>query len=80
MLNFVIQNMMIVNSVQIDILSDKVINILRELESLKLIRLHNNLTATSDARIKIKKMKGTMSKANLNEIDRQLNQLREEWD
>jgi len=64
-------------TVTLDILDDKALNLLKDLELLKVIRLHNskedNLSVNS-----IKKYKGLMSKQSFNDIDKQLNDLRKE--
>jgi hypothetical protein len=80
LLKFVTQKQIIMRSIHVDILSDKVINILKELEKLKLIRLHTGISVPPNANIKLKKMKGTMSKETLDVLDNQLNELRKEWE
>jgi hypothetical protein len=68
-------------TVTVDILDEKALNLLKDLELLKIIKLHsstedNSLTAIN----RIKGYKGLMTKQSPEEIDKQLNDLRNEWD
>ena len=65
----------------LDVLNDKAINLLKDLEDLKVIKLHE------DAEIHAKnpknlaaKYSGAMTKQSIEEIEKQLNDLRAEWD
>lgn len=67
-------------TIKIDILNEKAVNILRELELLDLIRLRReNLEEFSDDKER-HKFKGAMTKQPLEEINQQLNKLRNEWE
>jgi len=68
-------------TVTLDILDDKAINLLKDLENLKVIKLHNiERERQIEAIDSIKKLQGLMSKQSLEEIDKQLSDLRNEWD
>ena len=64
----------------IDIINDKVLNLLQDLELLKLIRLRRDKPGEEPAAMDWTKYKGAMSKQPLNEIDQQLSELRSEWE
>jgi len=64
----------------IDIINEKAIRLLQELESLKLIRVRKEKTNTSDAIRWNNLYKGLMKKQTQAEIDSQLNSLRSEWE
>ncbi len=67
-------------TVTLDILDDKAINLLKGLEDLKVIKLHN---LAKDKQVEainsIKKLEGLMSKQSVEEIDNQIKDLRNEW-
>ncbi len=68
-----------IQTVTIDIINDKALKLLQDLELLQLIRMRKEkapLTATSWT----ERYKGAMSKQPLTEIDNQLNELREGWE
>ncbi len=68
-------------TVTLDILDNKALNLLKDLESLKVIRLHNAKEDNSALAIaRIKSYKGLMTKQSIEEIDKQINDLRNEWD
>lgn len=67
-------------TITIDIINEKALNLLRELELLKLIRLRKDRPGEEPAAMDWTKYKGAMSKQPLSEIDQQLNELRSEWD
>ena len=67
-------------TITIDIINDKVINLLKDLELLKLIRLRRDKPNDELVAHDWTKYKGAMSRQPLNEIDQQLNQLRSEWE
>ena len=72
---------MTMTTVTLNILDDKAINLLKDLEAMNIIRIQKNdgeykLTAVDFAA----KYSGSMSKQTPEEIDRQLNELRNEWD
>ncbi len=64
----------------IDIVNDKAIKLLQDLESLKLIRVHPEKPSL-ETQINWKtKFKGSMQKQPLSEVDNQLNDLRNSWE
>jgi len=68
-------------TVTLDILDDKALNLLKDLESLNVIRLHSiEEDRQKEAIDRIKKLEGLMSKQPIDEINRQLNDLHNEWD
>jgi hypothetical protein len=67
-------------TITIDIINDKALKLLRDLEQLKLIRLRRDKPVEKPASKDWTKYKGAMSKQPLNEIDQQLNELRSEWE
>lgn len=67
-------------TITIDIINEKALNLLRELEQLKLIRLRKDKPNEKPVAMDWTKHKGAMSKQPLNEIDKQLNELRSEWE
>ena len=68
-------------TITVDILDDKAVNLLKDLEALKVIRLHPIVgIKNSDPISAIKSYKGLMTKQPIEEVDKQLNDLRNEWD
>ena len=69
-------------TVTLDILDDKAFNLLRDLEDLKIIKIQDqNIDGNKNPSVNfIAKYKGKMSKQLPGEIDRQLDELRNEWD
>jgi hypothetical protein len=67
-------------TVTIDILNTKVVRLLQDLELMQLIRLRKDKLKTTNFNIEISKYKGAMTKQPLSEIDKQLSELRNEWD
>ncbi|HEV2481708.1 MAG TPA: hypothetical protein VGS79_18690 [Puia sp.] len=68
-------------TVTIDILNEKALNLLRDLELLKLIRLRKGKEESNVNGINlIAKYKGAMTRQPTNEIDQQLKDLRNEWE
>ncbi len=66
-------------TITIDIINDKVLNLLRDLEILKLIRLHTDKSETS-SKTNWLNYKGTMTKQPLDSVNQQLSKLRNEWE
>ena len=64
----------------IDIINNKVIKLLQDLELLQLIRVRREKKQTSTVINWSVKYKGAMAKQSLTEIDNQLNELRKEWE
>ena len=63
-------------TITIDIINEKALTLLCDLEQLKLIRLRKDSQDDHSAAIDWVKYKGAMSKQPLSEIDLQLNELR----
>jgi len=66
-------------TITVDILNEKAMNLLRDLELLKLIRLRREKTSQKDS-TDWSKYKGAMSKQPISEVDQQLSELRSEWE
>ena len=64
----------------IDIINDKAIKLLQDLESLQLIRVRREKPLINVHSNWAVKYKGAMQKQTLIEIDNQLNELRNAWD
>jgi hypothetical protein len=64
--------------VTIDIIDEKVMKLLRDLELLKLIHLHDS-ELTPDTDFNVIKYKGLMTVQTPEEIDLQLKELRDSW-
>lgn len=67
-------------TITVDIINEKALNLLRDMESLELIRLRNSKPEEHGEPVNWTKYKGAMSKQLLSEIDQQLDELRGEWD
>lgn len=67
-------------TVTIDIINDKVLHLLKDLEMLKLIRVRRDRKMQNQEHTDWSKYKGAMSKQSLDEIDQQLDELRNEWE
>ena len=68
-------------TVTIDILNDKALNLLRNLELLKLIRLRKTKEEPHVNEVNlVAKYKGAMTSQPLDEIDQQLKGIRGEWE
>lgn len=63
----------------IDIINDKAIKLLQDLESRHLIKLHKKSNAIEKEN-SIAKLKGAMTKQPIEEIDAQLKELRDSWE
>lgn len=66
-------------TITIDLLNDKAINLLLELELLKLIRVHKDQQQKTAATNWLQ-FKGAMSKQPIEKINKQLEDLRNEWE
>lgn len=69
-----------IKTITIDILNDKVVKLLRDLELLKLIRVRSEKRLTNVPGETAHKYKGAMQKQPLIEIENQLNELRNAWE
>jgi hypothetical protein len=68
-------------TILIDILNAKAIRLLRDLELLQLIKMRTKKTPLNASGVHgIQKYKGTMGKQPISDIEKQLNELRNEWD
>ncbi len=65
-------------TIKIDILNESVYKLLESLESLKLIKLHS-VKKTEEKVDFIKQFKGKLSSQKIEDIDNQLNELRNSW-
>ncbi len=62
-------------TITLDILDDKAINLLKDLEAMDIIKLHDEEDGNSAVLINsFTKYKGIMSKQSIEEIDKQLNE------
>ena len=67
----------VMTTITLDILDEKAINLLKDLESLKIIRLHETNEADIITPAKsVKKYKGLMTQQSVEEIEKQLSDLR----
>lgn len=67
-------------SIKIDIINEKALRLLKDLEALKLIRIQEDDKTEEKPANYWNKYKGAMTKQPLETIDQQINQLREEWE
>ncbi|TAH01605.1 MAG: hypothetical protein EAZ15_07075 [Sphingobacteriales bacterium] len=67
-------------TVTIDIINNKVFKLLQDLELLQLIRLRTDKPTSAPVYEWATKYKGAMSKQPIIDIDKQVRQLRNEWD
>ena len=81
MVNIILKNRIkMTQTVTIDILNQKAIKLLKELENLHLIRLRKDKNQSDATIFPVAKYKGKMKKQSLTEIDEQLKELRSAWD
>ncbi|OKS88024.1 hypothetical protein [Mucilaginibacter polytrichastri] len=66
-------------TITVDILQDEALNLLKDLEALNVIRLHNEDEEIRPKENLSKKYKGAMSKQSREEIEKQLHDLSNEW-
>lgn len=67
-------------TITIDIINEKAVKLLQDLERLKLIRVRREKTSSESQPNWSEKYKGAMQKQPLNEVDNQLNELRAAWE
>lgn len=67
-------------TITIDIIDDQALNLLVDLERLKLIRLRRDRNQLSNIKPNTRKYKGSISKQSIQDVDKQLTELREGWD
>jgi|AntRauTorcE11898_2_1112593.scaffolds.fasta_scaffold11391_5 hypothetical protein len=66
-------------TIEIDILNEKALKLLEELENLKLIKVREKKSGREKTS-NMKQYKGAMQKQPLKEIDNQINELRGSWE
>ena len=64
----------------IDILNEKAVKLIQDMELLKLIHIRKEKTHQEKTVNRASKYKGAMRKQPLNEVDNQLNDLRKSWE
>lgn len=69
-----------IQTITIDVMNEKAMRLLQDLELLQLIRLRKENSNSSKTNNWAIQYKGTMTKQPLNEIDNQLNDIREGWE
>jgi hypothetical protein len=67
-------------TVTVDIINEKALSLLKDLEGLKLIRIRKNIVEQKVSLNSIAKYKGAMKKQAIEDIDHQLNELRQSWE
>lgn len=67
-----------IQTVTVDIINEKALKLLQDLESLQLIRLHKDQKDTFP--VKPDQFKGAMTKQSIAEIESQINDLRSGWE
>ena len=69
-----------IKTLTIDIINDKAVKLIQDMELLKLIRVRKKNARTEETINWAAKYKGAMQKQPLNEVDNQLNDLRSSWE
>ena len=69
-----------IRTITVDIINEKALNLLRDLELMNLIRVRKDKPVSENAVDWKSKFKGAMTKESLNKVDDQLNHLRSEWE
>ncbi len=69
-----------IQTVTIDVINDKAMRLLQDLELLQLIRMRKTDNTMNTIINWAEKYKGAMAKQPLTDIDNQLNELRNEWE
>jgi len=68
-------------TITLDILNEKALSLLKDLELLKVIRLRkDSATSNASGNDLISKYKGAMQKQPISDVDDQLNSIRNEWE
>lgn len=66
-------------TVTVDIIDDKAMDLLKDLEAMNIIKLHDNELKTDDERVqRLLSLKGKMTKQSIEDIEKQLAEFREE--
>ena len=66
-------------TVTVDIINEKALHLLKNLEGLQLIRLRRSEEKPTQS-VNWLKYKGAMSKQTIEDIDKQINELRDSWE
>lgn len=69
-----------IKTLTIDIINDKAVKLMQDMELLKLIRVRKENARKEEKINWAAKYKGAMQKQSLNEVDNQLNDLRSSWE
>jgi hypothetical protein len=69
-----------IKTLTIDIINDKAVKLIQDMELLKLIRVRKENARKEEKINWAAKYKGAMQKQSLNEVDNQLNDLRSSWE
>ena len=67
-------------TITVDIINEKALSLLKNLEGLKLIRIRKKGIEQKESMNLIAKYKGAMQKQPIEDIDNQLNELRQSWE
>ena len=67
-------------TITVDIINEKVLLLLKELEKLKLIRVRRDVSTNKSSNTSLSRYKGALSKQNKSEVDNQLDELRGGWE
>ncbi len=67
-------------TVTVDIINEKALSLLKNLEGLKLIRIRKSNILANDSINFVTKHKGAMRKQPIEEVDNQLKELRNSWE
>ena len=65
-------------TITVDIIDDKALTLLRDLEAMNVIRLHKEKTDVTEVNF-AEKYKGKMTKQPIEEVEKQLKELRDSW-
>jgi len=68
-----------IKTITIDVINEKAMKLLQDLELLELIRLHKE-KSDSDKEPWTDRYKGAMTKQSMTDIENQLNEMRGEWE
>ena len=67
-------------TITVDIINEKALSLLKDLEGLKLIRIRKNIVEQKVSLNSVAKYKGAMKKQAVEDIDHLLNELRQSWE
>lgn len=69
-----------IKTLTIDIINEKAVKLIQDMELLKLIRVRGKSALKNETTNWVAKYKGAMQKQPLSEVDNQLNDLRSSWE